>query len=399
MLPYNSLPNQRIHSIDVLRGLTILLMIFVNEIDGIRNIPHWLHHMPRDVDGMTVVDWVFPGFLFIVGMSIPLALHNRIQKGDNFWQLQKHILVRTVGLLVLGVFMVNAEGGYNEEAMGMPIGLWSLLFYPCVILVWNIYTFDNKMWTYILRGIGIIGLIILASIYRAGDGTEYIQPRWWGILGLIGWAYFYSCILYQLFRGNKYYLAAMVGFCALVYVVGHTGISEASTLLGWTRAQSGNATHTGLALCGMVLTLIFFDLKQEKNLQSRLNEALAFAAVLFVVGWLLRPYFHIGKIWATPTWGLYSSVIAIIVFILLYWIADLKGINRWTTFFRPAGSNPLLTYIIPFIMWASYDYFDYYPLPEDYQTGIIGALYCVLYAVVILWIVKWLNRLHIRLQL
>lgn len=400
MQPYNVLPNYRIHSVDVLRGLTILLMIFVNEVAGMRNIPGWLRHVESGVDGMTITDWVFAGFLFIVGMSVPLSLNNRIQKGDNFWQLQQHILIRTIGLLVLGIFMVNAEGGYNEEAMGMRIGVWSLLFYPCVILVWNYYTFQNKVWTYLLRGIGIAGLISLALIYRGGeDGSQYLQPRWWGILGLIGWAYLYTCVIYQLVSGNKYYLLAMVGVCILIYAIGHSGIAEEITLLGWTRSQAGNATHTAIALCGVILTLIFFDQKAERSLRDRLNEALAFAALLFFSGWILRPYYHIGKLGATPTWSLYSSVIAIIVFILLYWIADLKGVNRWTRFFQPAGSNPLLTYIIPFIMWASYRTFHYYPLPDSLRTGIIGVAYCLLYGAAILLVVKWLNRMHIKLQL
>src|SRR5690606_32789889 len=92
------------------------------------------------------------------------------------------------------------------------------------------------------------------------------------------------------------------------------------------------------------------------------------------------------------------SVIAIIVFIFLYWLTDLKGINRWARFLQPAGSNPLLTYIIPFIMWATYRVFNYYPLPDGLRTGATGVLYCILYAVVVVWIVKWLNRMHIRLQ-
>src|SRR5690606_4601173 len=96
------------------------------------------------VDGMTITDWVFAGFLFIVGMAVPLSLNNRIRKGDSLLKLQGHILVRTIALLVLGIFMVNAEGGYNEGAMGMRIGVWSLLLYQCVILVWNVYTFQNK---------------------------------------------------------------------------------------------------------------------------------------------------------------------------------------------------------------------------------------------------------------
>src|SRR5258705_3231812 len=118
---YNQLSSERILSIDAFRGITILVMIFVNELAGIRDIPTWMKHMPADADAMSFVDVVFPAFLFIVGMSIPFALSYRLSKGDTTFQLQKHIAWRTIGLLVLGVFMVNTEEGYNEEAMGMSI--------------------------------------------------------------------------------------------------------------------------------------------------------------------------------------------------------------------------------------------------------------------------------------
>ncbi len=63
----------RVDSIDALRGLTILTMVFVNDVGSAA--PAWAHHIqPPDADGMTVADMVFPGFLFIVGMSIPLSL-------------------------------------------------------------------------------------------------------------------------------------------------------------------------------------------------------------------------------------------------------------------------------------------------------------------------------------
>ena len=104
-------------------------MIFVNELAGVKGMPAWMEHMPSNGDGMTFVDVVFPAFLFIVGMSIPFAIANRIAKGDNFFQLQKHILLRTLGLLVLGVYMVNAEEGYNQATMPLSIFSWSLFFY------------------------------------------------------------------------------------------------------------------------------------------------------------------------------------------------------------------------------------------------------------------------------
>ena len=163
---YNQLTTERILSIDAFRGITILVMIFVNELAGIRDIPSWMKHMPRDADAMTFVDVVFPAFLFIVGMSIPFAINSRLTKGDSFVQLQMHIVFRTLGLLVLGFFMVNAEGGYDEKAMGISINLWALLFFAAVILIWKVYRMSNKTLVFILRAIGFAALIVLAIIYK-----------------------------------------------------------------------------------------------------------------------------------------------------------------------------------------------------------------------------------------
>src|SRR3982751_3172539 len=136
---YNQLSNERILSIDAFRGITILVMIFVNELAGVRDIPQWMKHMPADADAMSFVDVVFPAFLFIVGMAIPFAINSRLMKGDSFIQLQQHILFRTLGLLVLGFFLVNVEGDYNEGLMHMSINLWALLFFVAAILIWKVY--------------------------------------------------------------------------------------------------------------------------------------------------------------------------------------------------------------------------------------------------------------------
>ena len=84
---YNQLSNERILSIDAFRGITILVMIFVNELAGVRDIPQWMKHMPRDADAMSFVDVVFPGFLFIVGMSIPFAINQSSQKRREFYSI------------------------------------------------------------------------------------------------------------------------------------------------------------------------------------------------------------------------------------------------------------------------------------------------------------------------
>src|SRR4051812_27888805 len=96
----------RITSIDALRGFVMFTMIFVNDLAGVGKIaPDWMVHFSdrhRSGSGMTFVDLVFPGFIFVAGMSIPFALGSRLKKGEPIWQTLLHILLRTVSLLALG---------------------------------------------------------------------------------------------------------------------------------------------------------------------------------------------------------------------------------------------------------------------------------------------------------
>jgi len=397
---YNKLSGQRIRSIDVFRGFTILVMIFVNDVSGVSGIPGWMKHKPADADAMTFVDVVFPAFLFIVGMSIPFAINKRLAKGDDFWKLQSHIIWRVVGLLILGVFMVNGEGGYNESAMRMSIAAWSLLFYLCAILVWNVYTFKNKKWKYLLQGVGAIGLLLLAWTYRGGDdGSEGIKPRWWGILGLIGWSYLYGCIIYQLFRGKVWPLLFAIAICITWYCIGRSGIAKGSAVLEWMSSTSGHAAHTSIVLCGIVLSVLFFDERIAKSVQRRFLYAGLFALACFVSGYLIRPYYFISKIHATPTWCLYCSAICIAVFSILYWFTDIKKRYKWTGFFQPAASNALLVYILPNIIYYTQALFGWHFMPAIFHQGLLGIAWSALYAVAIMLLAFGLNKLKIRLQL
>ena len=163
------LPLRRVLAIDAFRGLTILAMIFVNTLEDVQGMPSWLYHTPENSDGLTFPDLVFPAFLFIVGMSIPFATAQRLAAGDTVWRLLRHVLMRTLGLLVLGVFMVNAEEGYNERAMPLSIGLWSLLFYISALMVWGVYQFQNKALAAALRVAGVAGLVALALIRQSAS--------------------------------------------------------------------------------------------------------------------------------------------------------------------------------------------------------------------------------------
>src|SRR5712671_1829901 len=91
---------RRVASVDALRGLTILLMVFVNDLG--RGAPAWmLHIQPSNADGMTLADVVFPVFLFLVGVSIPLAFERARAAGKSTVAQLGHVLMRTATLLLM----------------------------------------------------------------------------------------------------------------------------------------------------------------------------------------------------------------------------------------------------------------------------------------------------------
>jgi hypothetical protein len=117
----------RIASVDALRGLTILLMIFVNDLG--KGAPSWMHHIqPPNADGMTLADVVFPAFLFIVGVSIPLAFERALEAGRSKAAQLGHVLVRTAALLVMGVIVLNGGISGKRQYGGHGVGSQSCGF-------------------------------------------------------------------------------------------------------------------------------------------------------------------------------------------------------------------------------------------------------------------------------
>ena len=129
-------PGRRVASVDMLRGLVMFTMLFVNDVAGVRAAPAWMRHVhPSTADGMTFVDLVFPAFLFLVGMAIPLSLRGRIARGEPAWKLTLHIVTRALSLLLIGILMVNMPA--DAAAVGWPGHLWEVLTFTAVLLAFH----------------------------------------------------------------------------------------------------------------------------------------------------------------------------------------------------------------------------------------------------------------------
>jgi predicted acyltransferase len=373
-------------------------MVFVNDLAGAQNIPMWMGHMPADVSGLTFVDVVFPAFLFIVGMAIPYAIDKRLRTDSNkikFWQ---HVLLRTFGLLVLGVYMVNSSQ-MNNNASLISQSIWTLLLYFSAIVIWNKYPrTENKKKINIqsaARVIGVLVLILLYFLFKKGepDSLSRMTTSWWGILGLIGWAYLVAMIFY-FGTGRKLPVFLFLFSLIIVLLLRLWSVENIHGFFGWIVSQKGHVAHSLLVMSGIVTSLLLR--RKDSSQMTKVSTILIWGSILLILGYFTQSFGGISKIHATPSWTFYSGGISCIVFIIVYWLVDILGIINWAKFLKPAGENPLLTYILPSIFYAVFG-FNY--LSEAFNIGVVGILRAILFSIFILGISSILTRKGIRMHL
>jgi predicted acyltransferase len=409
----------RIESIDTLRGITILVMLFVNDLAGVKGVPAWMKHFtPSSADGMTFVDVVFPAFLFIVGMSIPFAIGGRLKRGVSLESTWQHILVRTLSLLVIGFFMVNSDYISSQGVLNGKV--WTLLMYGAVILVWNTPPRDagpKRTYTLALRlrVLGVALLVALVFFYRGGGDAHLIemQPHWWGILGLIGWAYVIACMVYIPLRRIGVGIAGLLGVTGLLYCFYLADRAGAfpflETLNPPVYVSSMFVSHTAIIVFGIILGMILTPDSPLTSHRARIRFGLLYGLGLATAGLLLHslhdihPAFFYGKDPATPAWALMSSAFTALIWVAVYWLMDVRGWKGWAKPVEPAGGNALFAYILAPMVYALFELLGeiagsdfYFHLGWSFSVGFWRS---VIFAFAVTWLAGGLRRMGIWLKL
>jgi len=392
----------RVVSIDIFRGLTMAVMIFVNQLSGVQGLPWWTYHAHAQEDLMTYVDMVFPFFLFIVGMSMPLSVAQRLRRNPSLPALWGHVLLRVLGLLVLGLILANAEA-CDPAQMHINGALWALLALLSVGLCLNVYPKSDAFPAYprLLRTVGLVGVMLLLAIFRrvtpAGH-SAWIDFSYPEILGLIALNYLAVSFLYIPTRRRNW--MQPIWFVLLVCL---NVFSTAKMLLFPNQLSLyvwpfGNGAMGSIIVAGIIASSIFTGEKAARNPRRAMGIAGCFAILSLAIGRALTPL-GISKIRATPTWSLYSIGAAVLIFGLLFWVCDVRRQTRWAFFVRPAGENTLTAYLLPDLWYFLSICLGLTFIDTHFTTGFPAVLKTLAFTLFILFVSWALTRSKVRLQL
>lgn len=408
----------RLASVDAFRVWAILMMIFFATLhEGsfkITNTPKWMWHAEPPI-GITIVDVGCPFFIFIVGMCIPIAMTRRLEKSRSVAQIWKHILLRTISLMIIGIIMGN-HWLFRSQAcpIGMSINLWGVLLFASFILIWNHYPkshgFKRALFITLRTG-GIVLLTYLIVIFRKEGDSNWLEFgtrgfwSWW-VLGIIGWAYLVSCVIYMTFRKHIEGVMGCLGLLVLLYIGDAAGAFNNFHFLNGIRRYVPFAPLIGswpsICTAGVIVGMLHTDGYRTQTPRKQIISILVFAAGLFIAGFLLSPALGIssGEGAATPTWALYSSAISCVIHAFLYWLLDVQGKKRWANFILPVGTNALLVYFLSRIIHPLFGVLHIDFVNNYLSSGIAGILRTLLYTALLVLISRWLTtRCRIVLRL
>ncbi len=408
------LPRLRVESVDAFRGLTILLMVFVIAVaaEGYKPLPQtmsWFGSLPvstwnhaeagweRLVEekkssglpdeqitqlpegglkniGLTVTDLVAPFFVFIVGIAIPLSKGRR---GREWW---RHVLVRTVMLILAGVVYISLILG----------------------LSW---------WWGILQAIGVAYFMGAASMKLSRPG------RWAAIAGLL----VFHMVMSHYFAWWLHFGDTPAPFWTISQVHGSWAKPLTLHCRPWVSISYGVMTMIGVLLGEAVAGGRRMEITRT---------AILIGVVFTLAGIALHTAgLHTGatelcfnKPDVTASYAMFASGVGAFTFFLMYYAIDIRGWKKWAYPLKVFGANALLAYFLQIIMRIFFRALHIEPLfagqPNDAllqwaslldsplwraflldKSGYNGMLWGAIWTCCLWLIVRYFNRKHIYWKL
>lgn len=382
--------SSRLVSLDVFRGITIAAMVLVNNPGSWGHIYAPLGHAPWD--GWTPTDFIFPFFLFIVGVAMTFSFDKRLARGDSHSKLFEGVVHRTLILFALGMLMA----AFPNMRLSAPWLLLIVGLYTCASPDKEDPALEAKWRRRRPIGYGLIGVGALWFLLDLGHFNGPVRAssfaqifpltndngggivRVPGVLQRIALCYFFASIIMMKFGllGRIAWTLGLINLYWLImkYIQPPAGFSILTEGKNFVQDAPAGAPFPGLlndwidrALLGEHLYRYRPDpeglLSTLPAISTTLSGILAgtwlhthhdkatkavgmfiAGSVLFIIGLCMDIWFPINKkIW-TSSYVVFVTGWALIGLALCYWANDVKGWRRWSAPFMVFGTNAILIF-------------------------------------------------------
>jgi predicted acyltransferase len=301
--------SKRLLSLDVFRGITIAGMILVNTPGDWSHVyPPLLH---ADWHGSTPTDWVFPFFLFIMGVAIPLALGRRIEEGANRQQIMLKILRRALLIFLIAMFL-SGFPKFDFATIRIPGVLTriALVYLFCSLIFVYVKNWHTQVW--ISVGL-LLGYWALMTLVPVPDGNPpNLQPE----TNLGAW------LDRTVFGTNHLWKQSL------------------------TWDPEGLLSTLPAIVTGMLGVFTGLWLKTDRNHYEKLTGIFAVGTILLAIGLMWHPLFPINKKLWTSSYVIYVGGLGLLFLGLVYWVVDVLSYKGWIKPFVVFGTNALFAYVL-----------------------------------------------------
>lgn len=370
--------SERLVSLDVFRGMTIAGMVLVNNPGTWSAIYGPLKH--AEWHGITPTDYIFPFFLFIVGVAIPIALGKRLAEGVTK-TLYLKIIQRAATIFAVGILM-SAIPFFNFADTTIPYALKILivLAYSAALFL---YLWDKKTTALIVAGVTacVVTVFWLAGYIVVPYNVGMMRIP--GVLQRIAVCYL---IVSLIFIHTNWKQQSIIGvallliYWILMSVVPVPGCEvttiddKACNLAAWLDRTILTENHIwrsakvfdpegilstipAIVTCLTgVLTGTWISRRSEQsvsdsNFKIETAAGMFFAgSVCLAIGWSWSLVFPLNKSLWTSSYVVYTTGLALLTLASCYWIIDIKGYRKWAWPFVVFGMNALALFAFSGIM-------------------------------------------------
>ena len=322
----------RLISLDVFRGATIAGMILVNNPGTWSATYSQLDH--AEWSGWTFTDLIFPFFLWIVGVAIPLSTARRLEQGQSRMELFRHAFRRSVIIFALGFFLNSFLFLIDGSLFRDGFAAW-----------WHVYATSVRI-PGVLQRIAICYLITMVIFLRTGIRGQFISVA---VLLAGYWLLMTVCPL--------------LGFGAPGFEKGRNFaqfIDEhvlTGPVIGIHVFQAGRTWDPeGIVSTIPAIATCLFGVLAGHLLRSKLSAEVKTAWLLvagnglLLAGAILDAWLPINKSLWTSSYAVFMAGMASNCFGVCYWLVDVQGWRRWAKPFAIYGMNAITVFVLAGIL-------------------------------------------------